>query len=107
MNQLVDQNNLKLTQALSTVPKSNTVQSGNSVVIVDNAQTAQKVAQNLPALGRSKYHEGRITFIIIGDWWGYRVGISKTTLHRAINGFNVVAIFPYDKWFPLGWVELV
>lgn len=105
LNQLVAQNNLKLTQALATAPQSNAVQSGNSVVIADNPQTAKQVAENLPALGRSKYHEG--SNYIHHYWWGYRVGLSKTTLHRAAYGLNVAAIFPYDKWIPLGWVVSV
>ena len=28
-------------------------------------------------------------------------------MHRAAFGLNAAALFPYDKWIPLGWVVSV
>lgn len=108
LNNLVNQSNKDLASAIQSAPAKNVEEVGNSVIVAKDAQTAEKVSAQLEGKSLtsvSRYHEG--STYIHHYWWGYRVGISKTDLHRVANGLNVAALFPYDKWIPLGWVVTV
>lgn len=108
LNNLVNQSNKDLAPAVQSAPSQNVEKVGNSVVVANDSQTAEKVSAELQGQSLtnvSRYHEG--STYIHHYWWGYRIGISKTDLHRAAFGLNAAALFPYDKWIPLGWVVSV
>ncbi|AYG01544.1 hypothetical protein [Lactococcus allomyrinae] len=87
LNKMVDASNVALAQAIKIVPKVDMVQSDNSVVISDNPQTSQEIAQDSQIVMTSTYHEGS-TYVHY-YWWGMRIGISKTMIHTiGQDGIN-------------------
>lgn len=102
LNKLISDANAGLKGVVAQAPKGDVVQVGNSVVVADNPTTAKEIAQGTQAKTVSTHHNG--SNYIHHYWWGYRIGISGTTLHKASLGLNAAALFPYDKWIPVGWV---
>lgn len=76
LNKMVDASNAALAQAIKIVPKADMIQSDDSVVISDNPQTSQTIAQDSQVIMTSTYHNGS-TYIHY-YWWGMRIGISKS-----------------------------
>lgn len=105
LNSVIASSNNSLQQQLKDTPKENIAVNNNSIVIAENSTVAQQEALGTNIAARSKYHEG--STYLHKYWWGYRIGISKTHLHKISTGLNVAALFPYDKWIPLGWVVSV
>lgn len=80
LDKLITQSNIDLKAVIAKVPKANIAKVGNSVVVGDSQQTTQKIVQGSTVLPMSLFHEGYNYFH--SYWWGYRIGVSKTTLHN-------------------------
>lgn len=83
LDDLISQSNVSLKTTISKVSKSDMVQTGNSVVVADNSQTAEAVAQNTKIQTESLFHEG--SNYVHHYWWGYRIGYSKSKVQHIGN----------------------
>lgn len=90
VEKMVNSSNASLKQIIKEVPKDNTVQTGDSVVVANDEKTAQAEAQATQISTMSKYHNGSDYVHVY--WWGIRVGISKSTLHTAGNIYGGISL---------------
>lgn len=88
LNSFVQQTNADLDQMQKNNDDANTVQTGKSLVIANDAQTAQSVANNSLITNVSRYHYGS-TYVHV-YWWGLRIGLNKGDLALAIGAGCVV-----------------
>ncbi|MDR0200189.1 MAG: hypothetical protein LBI43_06405 [Streptococcaceae bacterium] len=103
LNQLVNQQNQGLKQIISTTPKADIAQSGNSVIVGQTPQVTQAQEQQNQIITTTTYHEGSNYFH--SYWWGDRIGISRTTLRKSSPALAFLSAVPAAKVIPyLGWV---
>jgi hypothetical protein len=89
LNNFISQSNVQLKQIIAGLPKEDTVQVGNSVVVADDSQTAHKAAQDSIITPTTTYHYG--STYVHAYWYGLRVGLNKSDAQWALGSVVVIA----------------
>ncbi|MDR0200325.1 MAG: hypothetical protein LBI43_07105 [Streptococcaceae bacterium] len=109
LNQLVTTQNPQLQQALAQAPKSDVVQSGNSVVIGQTPQAAQQQARQNQLITTAVQHHNGGNYCHV-YWWGLRIGISGSTLHaigRNSGYSSLVGLLGFVPYPPVKVASLI